>query len=172
MAKNQFRKASREGTTFRARDREFEFGNPRLIVGDLTLDRRVMRAATTVPFFHAASHSARVGCLSGDRDWRRDGGDQQNERRKESAQRCQSWLWDCGHQGTILLQLPPRKISDFRRDTARATPGLERVRYGLGPLDESRLMIASKETGFGVEPTGTSKHVPNGFAARGKHRLP
>ena len=33
-------------------------------------------------------------------------------------------------------------------------------------------ILSVTKTGFGVEPTGTLHNVPNGFAARGEHRLP
>ena len=41
-------------------------------------------------------------------------------------------------------------------------------------LIQSAAHSASKagKAGFGVEPTGTLRSVPYGFAARGEHRLP
>ena len=59
----------------------------------------------------------------------------------------------------ILLQVATRAVTNpevFTNSKSKAGSGR---RYRV-------------KTGFGVEPTGTLRSVPNGFAVRGEHRLP
>ena len=88
IAKKLISETARRSAAFRTRSEQLSFAYARLVIGYLPLDRRVMGAATAKPILHAASHTAFVCRLSREREGRREGSDQQKERRTERAQSC------------------------------------------------------------------------------------
>ena len=75
LATKQGREAARGNAAFRARSKQLNFAYARLVIGDLTDDRRVVRIATAVAILHTAGHPARIRRLGCERNWRRDGSD-------------------------------------------------------------------------------------------------
>jgi len=88
IAKEKIREAARESAAFGARSNQLVLAYAGFVIGNLPLDRGVVRRATAIAILHAASHPARVGRLSCKGSWRRDGRDQQENRRKERPQSC------------------------------------------------------------------------------------
>ena len=67
----------------------------------------------------------------------------------------------------MLLQILTGVVTEFE---GRAEIIAER---GLNSeIGDPSNNLQSLKTGFGVEPTGTHRCDPNGFAAREEHRLP
>jgi hypothetical protein len=88
IAKKQFRETAYRSAAFRARSRQLGFAYARLVIGYLPFDRRVVRAAAAEALLNTTGHPARIRRLRCKRYGRRDGSDQQEERRNKRAHSC------------------------------------------------------------------------------------
>jgi hypothetical protein len=88
LSKKEIRETGRWSAAFRAGGRKIDFCYSRLVIGNLTFYRQVMRAATAEAILDATGHTAGIGGLSCEDNWRCHGSDQQEKRRTKCAQSC------------------------------------------------------------------------------------
>jgi hypothetical protein len=87
-AKKQIRETERRSAAFRARSGQLGFAYARLVIGSLPFDRGVVRAAAAEALLNTTGHPARIRRPRCKRYGRRNGTDQQEERRNKRAQSC------------------------------------------------------------------------------------
>ncbi|HWO01700.1 MAG TPA: hypothetical protein VNS63_20755 [Blastocatellia bacterium] len=88
LAKMQIRRTNGSRTAIRAGRRQLGLADAWIVIGNLPLDRCVVRIATAAALFHAAGHPANIRRLSSKSDRRRDGGNQQEHRGTKGSEPC------------------------------------------------------------------------------------